>query len=75
MSTDRPKRETMSIEEATVSNMWEIAAIVKVLERKGLCTKADIFDVDREVHRRLTAGQEACTPQMIKSFQSPKPQY
>ena len=39
MSNDRPKRETMSIEEATVSNMWEIAAIVEVLERKGLCTK------------------------------------
>ena len=31
---DRPKRETMSVEEATVSNMWEIAAIVEVLERK-----------------------------------------
>jgi len=36
MSDDRPKRETMSIEEATVSNMWEIAAIVEVLERKGI---------------------------------------
>jgi len=30
MSTDRPKRETMSIEEATVSNIWEIATAVKV---------------------------------------------
>ena len=48
---------------------------MEVLERKGLCTKADLLDVDREVHRRLTAVQEACTPQMIKSFQSPKPQY
>ncbi len=38
MSTDRPKRESMSLEEATISNMWEIAAIVEVLERKGLCT-------------------------------------
>lgn len=27
MSDDRPKRQTMSIEEATISNMWEIAAI------------------------------------------------
>lgn len=27
MSNDRPKRETISVEEATVSNMWEIAAI------------------------------------------------
>ena len=29
MSDQRPKRETMSIEESTVSNMWEIAAIVE----------------------------------------------
>ncbi|MEP6934895.1 MAG: hypothetical protein ABI988_13300 [Nitrospirota bacterium] len=28
MSTDHPKRETMSIEEAAVSNMWKMAAIV-----------------------------------------------
>ena len=35
MSEQRPKCESMSIEEATVSNMWEIAAIVEVLERKG----------------------------------------
>jgi hypothetical protein len=40
MSDQRPKREFMSIEEATVSNMWEIAAIVELLERKGLCTKS-----------------------------------
>jgi hypothetical protein len=26
----------MTIEEATVSNMWEIAAIVEVLEQKGV---------------------------------------
>ena len=38
MSDDRPKCDNMSLEEATVSNMWEIAAIVEVLERKGLCT-------------------------------------
>jgi hypothetical protein len=37
MSTDRSKRDSMSLQEATVSNMWEIAAIVEVLERKGLC--------------------------------------
>jgi hypothetical protein len=26
MSNDRPTRESMSLEEATISNMWEIAA-------------------------------------------------
>ena len=35
MSDNLPTRDSMSIEEATVSNMWEIAAIVEVLERKG----------------------------------------
>jgi hypothetical protein len=34
MSTDRSKRDSMSIEEATISNMWEIAAIVEVHECK-----------------------------------------
>jgi hypothetical protein len=26
----------MNIEEATISNMWETAALVEVLERKGV---------------------------------------
>jgi hypothetical protein len=36
--SNHPKRDSMSLEEATISNMWEIAAIVEVLEREGLCT-------------------------------------
>ena len=48
----RPKRETMSIEEATVSNMWEIAAIVELLEQKGLCTKQDLYDIITEFRRK-----------------------
>jgi hypothetical protein len=53
MSTDRPKRDAMSIEESTISNMWEIAAIVEVLERKGLCTKQDLYDIITEFRRLL----------------------
>jgi hypothetical protein len=49
MSTDRPKRETMSLKEATVSNMWEIAVIVEVLERKGLCTKQGTHTTERNL--------------------------
>jgi len=52
MSTDRPTRESMSLEAATVSNMWEIAAIVDVLERKGLCTKQDLYDIIAEFRRK-----------------------
>jgi len=29
----------MSLDEAIVSNMWEIAAIVEVVERKGMLPK------------------------------------
>jgi predicted CoA-binding protein len=39
MNDQRPRRDSMSLDEATVSSMWEIAAIVdivEVLERKGL---------------------------------------
>ena len=52
MSDDRPKRETMSLEEATISNMWEIAALVKVLEAKGLCTKEELHDIITELRRK-----------------------
>jgi hypothetical protein len=52
MSDQHPKRETMSLEEATISNMWEIAAIVEVLERKGLCTKEDLYDIITEFRHK-----------------------
>jgi len=52
MSNDRPKQNSMSIEEATVSNMWEIAGIVEVLERKGLCTKHDLYNITTEFRRK-----------------------
>jgi hypothetical protein len=35
INNDHPTRETMSLEEATVSTMWEIAELVEVLERLG----------------------------------------
>jgi hypothetical protein len=39
----------MSLEEATISNMWEIAALVELLERKGMCTKHDLFNIITEL--------------------------
>lgn len=52
MSDQRPKRETMSLKEATVSNMWEVAAIMEVLERRDLCTKQDRYDTITEFRRK-----------------------
>lgn len=53
MSSDenRPKREAMSLEEATISNMWEIAAIVELLERKGLSTKEELHGIVDEFRK------------------------
>ncbi|MDR4470402.1 MAG: hypothetical protein MRJ68_19250 [Nitrospira sp.] len=52
MSNDRPKRESLSLEEATLSNMWEIAALVELLERKGLCTKQELFDIITDLRKK-----------------------
>jgi len=47
MSNEHGNRESMSLEEATVPTMWEIAGIVEVLERTGLCTNQDLYDILR----------------------------
>jgi hypothetical protein len=66
MSNDRPKRETMSLEEATISDMWEIAAIVELLEKKGLCTKQDLYDIIAELRKK---SSRASIPETV--FPSP----
>ncbi len=49
MSDQRPTRDSMSLEEATVSNMWENAAIVEVLERLG-----GIIEMGQRVAKGMT---------------------
>jgi hypothetical protein len=49
MSDQRPQTRHHLLEEATISNMWEIGAIVELLERKGLCTKQDLYDIITEL--------------------------
>ena len=63
MSDPCPKRDSMSIEEATISKMWEIAAIVEMLEqeRKGLCTKQDLHEArPLRHHRRISQKESPC---------------
>ena len=57
MSDDCPKRESMSIEEATISNMWQIAALVELLEQVGLCTKQDLHTIIDELRRKNPRAQ------------------
>ena len=49
---DSPVEEGLLIEEATISNMWEIAGIVELLEQKGLCTKQDLHTIIDELRRK-----------------------
>ena len=59
MSDDRPKRGRMSLEKATVSNMWEI---------RGDCGSAASGEGDDELTRSLPWGQAANTliPQFLR---------
>jgi hypothetical protein len=68
----RPKRDAMSIEEATVSNMWEIAAIAEVLERKGLCRKQDLYDIITEFRRKNSRASIPEIASLSRIF-SPRP--
>jgi hypothetical protein len=52
MSNEQAKRETMSIDEATVSNMREIAAIIELQEQKRLCTKRYPHTIIDELRRK-----------------------
>jgi len=45
-------KETVSIEELTISSMWEMAALMEVLERKAICTKQEVLDMIQELRRQ-----------------------
>ena len=47
---DKPeKMKTITLEELTISNMHEIQALVHVLERKGILTKAEVLEEIAEI--------------------------
>lgn len=53
MSTQLPKEEKVTMEELVVSQSYEIAALVNVLEKKGILTKAEILDEIKVIHNHL----------------------
>ncbi|HSL06220.1 MAG TPA: hypothetical protein VK901_22115 [Nitrospiraceae bacterium] len=54
MSDERQKRESMSVEEPTSPTCGRRAAIVEVVERKGLCTKQALYEIITEFRRKNT---------------------
>ncbi len=41
----------VTLEELTISNMWEVAGLIEVLEKKGLISKQDILTEIRELRK------------------------
>ena len=41
----------VTLEDLTISNMWEVAALIEVLEKKGVMTKQDILTEIRELRK------------------------
>ena len=42
-------RPTVSLEELSMSNMYSIDAIVRTLEKKGICTRDEILESLKEI--------------------------
>ncbi len=42
----------MTLEELAISNMWENAALVELLERKGVLTRQEVLAMIRELRQR-----------------------
>jgi hypothetical protein len=55
-------KETVSILELTVSHMWSIAALVEVLERKGVVTKQEVRDAISQLRRQTPQAEQANPP-------------
>ena len=50
-------KEIVTLEELAISSMWEMAALVEVLEKKGVLKKQDILDAIRELrHVKMAAN-------------------
>ncbi len=73
----------MTIEEVAISTMWEITALVEVLERKGmLITKQEVLDMIQELRQReptaipprRLGSQEIAVPRcQVRSIRAPAP--
>ncbi len=52
MAESLDPKELVTVEDLAVSSMWEIAALVEVLERKGILTRQELYDTIHELRQR-----------------------
>ena len=58
--------DLVTLEELALSTMWEIAALVEVLERKGILTKQDVLDMIQELRQREPNGYPATAAGLMR---------
>ena len=68
MAEQLDPKEMVTLEELAISSMWEMAALVEVLEKKGLLTKQDILDAIRELRKK---NPQARTPREFDKHPDP----
>ncbi len=51
MAEQLDPKELVTIEDLAISSMWEVAALVEVLERKGVLTRQEIYDAITELRQ------------------------
>ena len=51
MAKQLEKEETLTLEELAISNSYEIAALVSVLERKGLLTREEVIEEIKQMRK------------------------
>ena len=52
MASPLAPKEIVTLEALTISNMWEVAALIEVLKKKGVMKKQDILDAIRELRQK-----------------------
>ncbi len=45
-------KEIVTLDELAISNMWENAALVELLERKGVLTRQEVLAMSQELRQR-----------------------
>ena len=51
MATKLPQDELVTLEELVISHSYEMVALITVLERKGILTRHEVVEVNKELHK------------------------
>jgi len=52
MAKSLAPNDLVTLEVLAISDMWEVAALIEVLEKKGVRKKQDILDAIRELRQK-----------------------